>query len=32
MEEAFPDKGILEKIKGKEKGLAFYIVANKLKP
>ncbi len=32
MEESFPDKGILEKLKGEGKGLAFYIVANKLKP
>jgi hypothetical protein len=30
--ETLPDKGILEKIKGEGKGLAFYIVANKLKP
>jgi hypothetical protein len=26
------DKGILEKLKRERKGLAFYIVANKLKP
>jgi hypothetical protein len=32
MEETFFDKGILEKLKGKRKGLAFYIAANKLKP
>jgi hypothetical protein len=27
-----PDKGILEKLKKERKGLAFYTVANKLKP
>jgi hypothetical protein len=32
MEEAFPNKGILEKLKGKGKGLAFYTTTNKLKP
>jgi hypothetical protein len=32
MEEALHNKGILEKLKGKRKGLAFYIVTNKLKP
>jgi hypothetical protein len=32
MEEAFPDKRILEKLKGKGKGLAFYTTTNKLKP
>jgi len=32
MEETFHDKGILEKLKGEGKGLAFYITANKLKP
>jgi hypothetical protein len=26
MEETLPDKGILEKLKGKKKGLAFYTV------
>jgi hypothetical protein len=31
MEEALPDKGILEKLKGEGKGWAFYIAANKLK-
>jgi len=32
MEEALLDKGILEKLKGEEKGLPFYTIANKLKP
>jgi hypothetical protein len=32
MEEIFRDEGILEKLKRTGKGLAFYIVANKLKP
>jgi hypothetical protein len=32
MEEAPPNKKILEKLKGEKKGLAFYIAANKLKP
>jgi hypothetical protein len=32
MEEALLDKRILEKLKGKGKGLVFYIAANKLKP
>jgi hypothetical protein len=32
MEETLPDKGRLEKLKRERKGLAFYIVANKLKP
>jgi len=32
MEETLIDKGILEKLKREEKGLAFYIAANKLKP
>jgi hypothetical protein len=32
MEEALPNKGILEKLKGEGKGLAFYTVVNKLKP
>jgi hypothetical protein len=27
-----PDKGILKKLKGERKGLAFYTTANKLKP
>jgi hypothetical protein len=31
MEEALPNKGILEKLKGEGKGWAFYIAANKLK-
>jgi hypothetical protein len=31
MEKTFPDKGILEKLKGEGKGLAFYTTANKLK-
>jgi hypothetical protein len=31
MEEILLDKGILEKLKGERKGLAFYIIANKLK-
>ncbi len=31
MEETFPNKGILEKLKGEGKGLAFYTIANKLK-
>jgi mannitol-1-phosphate/altronate dehydrogenase len=30
--EALPDKRILEKLKGEGKGLAFYTAANKLKP
>jgi hypothetical protein len=32
MEETLLDKGILEKLKGKRKGLAFSIATNKLKP
>jgi hypothetical protein len=32
MEETLHNKGILEKLKGKGKGLAFYTTANKLKP
>jgi hypothetical protein len=32
MEEIFPNKGILEKLTGERKRLAFYIIANKLKP
>jgi hypothetical protein len=28
----FPDKGLLEKLKRKRKGLAFYAATNKLKP
>jgi hypothetical protein len=32
MEEDLLDKGIIEKLKGEGKGLAFYIIANKLKP
>jgi len=32
MEEALLDKGIQEKLKGEGKGLAFFTVANKLKP
>jgi hypothetical protein len=32
MEEVFLDKGILEKLKGKGKGLVFYTTTNKLKP
>jgi hypothetical protein len=32
MKETIPDKGILEKLKGEWNGLAFYTVANKLKP
>jgi hypothetical protein len=32
MEETFHDKGILEKLKGEGKGLAFYTAANNLKP
>jgi hypothetical protein len=32
MEETFFEKGILEKLTRKRKSLAFYIVANKLKP
>jgi hypothetical protein len=32
MEEVLLDKGILEKLNGERKGLAFYIAANKLKP
>jgi hypothetical protein len=32
MEEILLDKGILEKLKGERKGLAFYTTANKLKP
>jgi hypothetical protein len=28
----YPDKGVLEKLKRENKGLAFYIAANKLKP
>jgi hypothetical protein len=30
MEETFPNKIILEKLKRKRKGLAFYIAANKV--
>jgi hypothetical protein len=32
MEKALHDKGIIEKLKGEEKGLAFYTTTNKLKP
>jgi hypothetical protein len=32
MEETFPDKGILEKLRREGKSLAFYIAINKLKP
>jgi hypothetical protein len=32
MEEALPNKGILEKLKGERKGLTFYTIAKKLKP
>jgi len=32
MEETFLNKGILQKLKGEGKGLAFYTAANKLKP
>jgi hypothetical protein len=32
MKEIIPNKGILEKLKGEGKGLAFYTTANKLKP
>jgi hypothetical protein len=32
MEETFPNKGILKKLKKEGEGLAFYIAANKLKP
>jgi hypothetical protein len=32
MEKTLPDKGIVEKLTRKGKGLAFYIVAKKLKP
>jgi hypothetical protein len=32
MEEALPNKGVLEKLTKERKNLAFYIVANKLKP
>jgi hypothetical protein len=32
MEEILHDKGNLEKLKGRRKGLAFYTSANKLKP
>jgi hypothetical protein len=32
MEKTLLNKGILEKLKGERKGLAFYIAANKLKP
>ncbi len=32
MEETLPDKGILKKLTREGKSLAFYIVANKLKP
>jgi hypothetical protein len=32
MEEILLNKEILEKLKGEGKGLAFYTVANKLKP
>jgi hypothetical protein len=32
MEEALPDKGILEKLKGERIALALYTATNKLKP
>jgi hypothetical protein len=32
MDEAFPNKGILEKLKGERKGFVFHITANKFKP
>jgi hypothetical protein len=32
MDEALPNKGILEKLKGEGKGLVFYTTANKVKP
>jgi hypothetical protein len=32
MDESLLDEGILEKLKGEKKGLAFYTAANKLKP
>jgi hypothetical protein len=32
MKEIFLDKGILEKLTREGKSLAFYIIANKLKP
>jgi hypothetical protein len=32
MEEAFPDKGILEKLTREGKNLAYYTAINKLKP
>jgi hypothetical protein len=32
VEETFPDKGILEKLKGEGTTLAFYIATNKSKP
>jgi hypothetical protein len=32
MKEIFLDKGILKKLKGEGKGLAFYTATNKLKP
>jgi len=32
MDEALPNKRILEKLKGKGKGLAFYTTTNELKP
>jgi hypothetical protein len=32
MDKAFPDKGILEKLKGERKGFVFHTIANKLKP
>jgi hypothetical protein len=32
MEEVFPDKGIIKKLKGEGKGLTFYTTTNKLKP
>jgi hypothetical protein len=32
MEETFLDKGILQKVTREGKSLAFYIIANKLKP
>jgi hypothetical protein len=31
MEKTLPNKGILEKLKGERKDLAFYTTANKLK-
>jgi hypothetical protein len=32
MKEILPDKGILKKLKREGKGLAFYTIANELKP